>query len=123
MGNIVNITPHLHYVQLKNGNAVRVTFNGVRIDVHAGAKKPDDSYPTQNLTSANCPTGITEKMLDNGASATCQKGAGIRATVKCLIPKLDKIVAKHGPWVGAKGTSSVQCPGSQQASSHGFEIS
>jgi hypothetical protein len=120
---VAGLDPHLHYVQMKNDKAVRVTFNGVAIGVHAGAKKADGTFPTQNLTSANCPTGITKKVLDNGTSATCKKGAGLRATVKCLIPKLDKVVAKHGSWVGAKGTSTVHCAGSQQATGHGFETS
>ena len=123
VGSIAGLAPHLHYVQMKNGKAGRVAFDGVAIGVHAGAKKPDGTYPTQNLTSANCPTGITKKILDNGTSATCKKGAGLRATVKCFIPKLDKTVTKHGPWVGAKGTSKVHCPGSQQATGHGFETS
>jgi murein DD-endopeptidase MepM/ murein hydrolase activator NlpD len=123
VGTIAGLEPHLHYVQMKNGNAVRVTFNGTAIAVHAGAKKPDGTFPTQNLTSANCPTGITKKVLDNGTSVTCKKGAGLRATVKCFIPKLDKTVTKHGSWVGAKGTSKVQCPGSQEATGFGYEIS
>jgi murein DD-endopeptidase MepM/ murein hydrolase activator NlpD len=46
---------HLHYVQLKEGTGVRQTFNGVEIDVHAGAKKADGSFPSQTVASANCP--------------------------------------------------------------------
>ena len=123
VGNISGLAPHLHYVQLENGHAVRITFNGVAIAVHAGAKKPDGTYPTQNLTSANEPTGIAKTNLDNGTSVTCQKGTGLRATVKCFIPKLDKTVTKQGPWIGAKGTSTVKCAGSQEATSHGYEKS
>src|SRR5262249_27521168 len=48
VGNIAGIEPHLHYVQLQSGSAVRVTFNGVAVAVHAGAKKPDGTYPSQN---------------------------------------------------------------------------
>jgi murein DD-endopeptidase MepM/ murein hydrolase activator NlpD len=123
VGKIAGLTPHLHYVQIQNGNAVRVTFNGSAINVHAGAKKPDGTYPTQNLTSANQPIGITKKMLDNGASATCQKGAGLRAKIRCFIPKLNKSITKYGNWVGAKGTSKVTAPASQEITSYGFEVS
>jgi hypothetical protein len=98
-------------------------FNGIAIAVHAGAKKPDGSYPTRNLTSANDPTGITKTSLENGCSVTCKKGAGLRATVKCFIPKLDKTVTKNGPWVGARGKSTVKCAGSQEAIGHGYEKS
>jgi len=123
VGQIAGLEPHLHYVQLQHGQAVRITFNGVAIAVHAGAKKPDGTYPTQNLTSANAPTGITKTALENGTTAKCQKGAGLRATVKCFFPKLNKHVTKHGPWVGAKGTSTVKCAGSQEATGHGYETS
>lgn len=123
VGQIAGLEPHLHYVQLQNGQAVRITFNGVAIAVHAGAKKPDGTYPTQNLTSANAPTGITKTALENGTTAKCQKGAGLRATVKCFFPKLNKHVTKNGPWVGAKGTSTVKCAGSQEATGHGYETS
>jgi len=115
---------HLHYVQLKNGNAVRVTFNGVAIGVHAGAKKPDGSYPTENLISANCPTGITAKSDgEKEASATCKEGAGVRARVTCVLPHTGAVSTKRGPWVGAKATSKAKCSGGQVATSAGYEIS
>ena len=123
MGNIAGLEHHLHYVQIQNGNAVRVTFDGVAIGVHAGAKKPDGAYPTQNLKSNNRPTGITKKSLDNGASVTCERGAGLRVKLTSLIPKLDKKVTKHGPWVGAKGISTAHIPGSQEITSYGPELS
>lgn len=124
VGNISGLTPHLHYVQLENGNAVRVTFNGVAIGVHAGAKKPDGTYPTENLISANCPIGITTKAVgEKGASATCKEGAGVRAKVTCLLPHTGAVSTKRGPWVGTKATSKVECSGGQVAASHGFETS
>jgi len=123
VGNIAGIEPHLHYVQYESGSGVRVTFNGVAVAVHAGAKKPDGSYPSQNLTSANCPSGITKTVLDKGTSVTCQKGAGLRATVKCFFPKTGKTVTATGNWVGAKGTSTAHCAGSQLATGHGYETS
>ena len=123
VGKVAGLEPHLHYVQIQNGNAVRVTFDGVAIGVHAGAKKPDGAYPTQNLKSNNRPTGITKKSLDNGASVTCERGAGLRVKLTSLIPKLDKKVTKHGPWVGAKGISTAHIPGSQEITGYGPELS
>jgi murein DD-endopeptidase MepM/ murein hydrolase activator NlpD len=123
VGTISGLEPHLHYVQIKDGNAVRIEFNGVAIAVHAGATKPDGTYPKQFLTSANCPTGITKKTIGNGGSATCNEGAGVRATAKCLITHIGKNVSKKGPWVGAKGISKAQCSGGQEFISNGFEIS
>ena len=61
--------------------------------------------------------------MDDGGSATCKEGAGLRATAKCLITHTGKNVTKKGPWVGAKGISKVQCPGGQVFISNGFEIS
>ena len=43
-------SPHLHFTQLHKGEAVRIEFNGVPIDVHAG-----NQDATQKLTSSNCP--------------------------------------------------------------------
>lgn len=51
-------TLHLHYTQLKDGEAVRVVFDGKEIDTHQG---DPDSYghwgtaDAERLTSANCP--------------------------------------------------------------------
>ena len=123
VGKIAGLEPHLHYVQIQNGKAVRVTFDGVAIGVHAGAKKPDGTYPTQNLKSNNLPTGITKKSLDNGASVTCERGAGLRIKLTSLIPKSNKKVIKHGPWVGAKGVSTAHIPGSQEITGYGPELS
>ena len=123
VGNIPNLEHHLHYVQIQNGKAVRVTFDGAAIGVHAGAKKPDGTYPTQNLKSNNLPTGITKKSLDNGASVTCDRGAGLRVKLTSFFPKLNKKITKHGPWVGAKGISKAHIPGSQEMTGYGPELS
>ena len=49
-------------------------FDGVAIGVNAGAEESNDgTYPTQNLTIANCPTGITKRILDNGFFRHVQK--------------------------------------------------
>ena len=46
---------HLHYTQWYGSSGVRSVFNGVATKVHAGAKDANGNYPTENLTSANCP--------------------------------------------------------------------
>jgi hypothetical protein len=47
-----NNTPHLHYVQLQDGNAVRVQFNGANINTYSGNVV---NWPgTERLTGANC---------------------------------------------------------------------
>lgn len=49
---------HIHYSQLRDNEAVRITFNGQAIDTHAGN---NDSYGTwgsddaEEITSKNCP--------------------------------------------------------------------
>jgi len=122
VGDISGIGPHLHYVQLKDGTAVRVTFNGTEIGVHAGAMKPDGSYPQQDLVSANCPAGASMKAIPGGNSATCTEGAGVRATLMCVNTYTEIENARHGPWVGAKGTSTVKCLVNEKASDADFEI-
>ena len=46
---------HLHFTQWFGSNGVRSVFDGVATAVHAGAKDANGNYPTENLTSANCP--------------------------------------------------------------------
>jgi hypothetical protein len=123
VGDIPNIATHLHYVQIKDDIGVRVTFNGVNIGVHAGARKSDGTYPQENLTSANCPTGISVKPGPGGSSVTCKKGAGVRATLTCFNLHLKKEIVRRGPWVGAKATSTVKCHAGQEPSDPDFEIS
>ena len=48
---------HLHFVQWSGDSGVRQEFNGVPVDVHAGAKQADGTYPTQEIVSANCAPG------------------------------------------------------------------
>jgi murein DD-endopeptidase MepM/ murein hydrolase activator NlpD len=124
VGQIAGLTPHLHYVQIKDGNAVRITFNGVAIKVYAGSKQPDGTYPTENLVSVNAPSGITEKTVNGVHSVTCTKGAGVRAVVECENLHTGVTFTKHGSWAGAKEVSTVSkyVPGSI-VSDAGYEIS
>jgi hypothetical protein len=122
VGQISGLAPHLHYVQLKEGNAVRINFNGIPINVHAGAKKPDGTYPKQDLVSANTPVGIKQK-VGSGQSVTCAQGAGLRASVTCVNIHTQEDYTKNGPWVGAKATSSVQCAASDTTLEKSYDIS
>jgi len=123
VGTVAGLTPHLHYVQMKDGKAVRVTFNGVAIGVHAGAKKPNGTYPTEVLISNNCPTGITVNGIARGSSVTCKAGAGVRATVTCENLHTHKEVTRRGPWVSANATSKVNGVPGQLITDQGYEIS
>jgi murein DD-endopeptidase MepM/ murein hydrolase activator NlpD len=49
---------HLHYTQWKGDQGVRSMFDGVLTKVHAGAKDASGNYPTEFLTSANCPVPV-----------------------------------------------------------------
>lgn len=49
---------HIHYTQLADGNAVRIQFDGVPIDTHAGNPDAIGSWGTdraEEITSKNCP--------------------------------------------------------------------
>jgi murein DD-endopeptidase MepM/ murein hydrolase activator NlpD len=109
VGNITGLTPHLHYNQLLNDEAVRIEFNGVLINVHAGAPKVNGNYPTQDLISKNSPTGINVTESAKATAATCQAGAAVRATLVCINNQTQAMVTHRGPWKGANGTSTVKC--------------
>ena len=126
VGKFSDIEPHLHYTQLLSGEAKRVVFNNVAIAVHAGAKKPDGSYPTQTLTSANCPSGCSVTAtpgLPPGGSVTCTEGAGVRVVVECLNTAKNIEYVSQGPWVGAGAASIAKCASTHAVTDRSFAIS
>ncbi|HEU4881204.1 MAG TPA: M23 family metallopeptidase [Longimicrobium sp.] len=126
LGSVGNTTttPRLRYSQKDStANAIPVEFDGQAIAVHLGAKKPDGTFPTQELVSKNCPIGITEKVVTGGATATCTEGAGLRATATCENTYTKIEINVHGPWVGAKATSKAKFPPGSVAVENGHEIS
>ncbi|MGH2587930.1 MAG: peptidoglycan DD-metalloendopeptidase family protein [Dehalococcoidia bacterium] len=119
VGKYHDMEPHLHYTQLWVGFAFRVVFNGVAINVHKGVEKPDGTYPTQNLTSNNAPTGCTM----TGNSVKCSAGAAVRAVVECYLPHTGADVIRRGPWVAAKATSTATCGGGLVTMGASYEVS
>ena len=126
VGKFANIEPHLHYTQVLFGQAMPSKFNQVGTAVHAGAKKPDGSYPTETITSANCPIGCTTKPASEnppGVSVTCAEGASVRVAVFCVDPETAEQYTKFGPWVGAAVASVAKCaPGDDFASASSYQI-
>jgi murein DD-endopeptidase MepM/ murein hydrolase activator NlpD len=119
VGKYHDMEPHLHYTQLWAGFAFRVVFNGVSINVHKGTEQPDGTYPTQNLTSNNAPTGCTM----TGNSVKCSAGAAVRVVVECYLPHTGADVIRRGPWVAAKATSSASCGGGLEMMGASYEVS
>jgi hypothetical protein len=111
--------PHLHYTQLWAGFAFRVVFDGVPINVHRGAEKADGTYPTQNLTSNNAPSGCAM----TGNSVKCSEGAAVRAVADCYLPHTGADVIHRGPWVAAKATSTATCGGGLMTMGVSYEVS
>jgi hypothetical protein len=63
------VSMHLHYNQIADGTARRVSFNGTLIDTHAGNLASWDTYGTDNaeaLTSLNCPGNSFAAFNQNG---------------------------------------------------------
>ena len=125
VGKYLEMTPHLHYTQLKSGTAMRVAFDGIPINVYAGAQNPDGSFPTQNLTSTNTPTSCDVTNTPNGGSVKCLFGAGVRAVVSCdgLLKGVPKTFVRKGPTVGARATSLAKCKGSEAVFTWSYETS
>lgn len=118
-----DMAPHLHYTQLKNDVAVRVSFDGTPINVHAGAEKPDGTYPTQNLTSKNKPTSCATKPITRGGSVTCTYGAGVRIKVSCENPIKDISYTATGPRVSAGIASGASCQPGHYADGYWYDES
>ena len=73
---------HLHYTQVRDGDAVQIAFNGTLIDTHADN---EDSYGTwggddaEELTSLNCPGNSFMGFNQNGsATSSCTSLAAAR---------------------------------------------
>lgn len=125
VGKYLAMDPHLHYTQLKNGSAMRIAFDDVPINVHAGAVKPDGSYPSQNLTSTNAPSNCTKSSTGIGGSVTCGFGAAVRAVVSCsgtLKGELKTFVRK-GPFVAATAKSTAKCKPGEDLNTWSYETS
>lgn len=123
VGKYLEMTPHLHYTQLKSGTAMRIAFEGVPINVYAGAQNPDGSFPTQNLTSKNTPTSCAVTNTPNGGSVKCLFGAGVRAVVSCdgVLKGVPKTFVRKGPAVGARATSLAKGKGSEEVFTWSYE--
>lgn len=104
IGKYLTMGVHLHFTQLKDGVAVRIAFSGTLINVHKDAKLASGKFPTQVIISHNHPSGCGVKGVPDGASASCAKGAAVRAVVQCL-KSSGMEYTRYGPWVAAKATS------------------
>ena len=125
IGQFEDLEPHLHYTQMFNGEAKRVSFNGVATAVHAGAEKPDGTYPDELITSLNCPSGCSVKSTPGsppGGSVTCAKGTGVRVVVECFGPANQIDYVRRGPWVGALAASAAKCNAGHTAVDRSFEF-
>ncbi|NUT99068.1 MAG: M23 family metallopeptidase [Saccharothrix sp.] len=124
IGKYLTMTPHLHYTQLLNGVTLRIAFSNTLINVHKNAPKDaNGNYPTQNLTSNNCPADCVLSAFGiNGGAVKCASGAGVRVAIECEMGN-GTLYVKRGSFVAAKTSSTAICGGGHLLLDRWFEVS